>query len=256
MAESTEGRGASSGVHLFAADLHLDGGEVSRERLRALIRIAHAEGASLHLLGDVFHYWFGPRHLDHPMFHRELELLRGAVAIGVPVLIVPGNRDFLLDAEFSRATGVRLAADATELVVGGERVHLSHGDLFGVADVRYQRMRRLLHAPVVRWLASHLPAAIVGALARRLRRHSEHVVARKDAEVLAPDRPSIAALFTDGVDVVICGHFHQARDERFSPGEGGGRFRVLEPFEDHGYYLRARDGEWSEHRLAAAEEAA
>ncbi len=235
---------------LFAADLHLDGSEPARERLQQLLRVAHSEGADLYLLGDVFHYWFGRKHLALPMFRREIQLFRAMSSLGVSITIVPGNRDFLLDEAFTRETGVKVSGDSMLIELGGERVHLSHGDLFGLADVRYQRMRRVLHSAPIRRLAASLPAVVVNALARRLRRHSETVVLEKSPETLAPDRESIAALFSGtSIDVVVCGHFHEARDEAFPPSEGGGRFRILEPFEEHGYVLSASSAGWRERRL-------
>jgi len=184
------------------------------------------------------------------MYRRELHLLRATTALGTPVTIVPGNRDFLLDETFERWCGVRVAGDAIELQVSGERVHLSHGDLFGTADVRYQRMRRVLRSAPIRALARSLPARVVDGIARRLRRHSEVAVPRTDSATLSPDRKSIARLFQEGYSEVICGHFHREIDEEFSPSEGGGRFRVLEPFEVRGTVLTFGPEGWRMRRLS------
>ena len=233
----------------FAADFHLDGGEVARDRLVLLLRRAQREGAALYLLGDVFHYWFGPRHLRLPMYQREFDLLAGITGLGVPVTIVPGNRDFLLDDEFTARTGVAVSPDELELTWGGTKLHLSHGDLFGLADHRYQRMRKVLHSGAVHRLARSLPTFLIHMIARRLRRHSEKVVAEKSAETLAPDRGAIAEEMKAGTDVVICGHFHHAVNEAFPAEEGGGTFRVLEPYEEEGYVLEFSADGWTEHRL-------
>ncbi len=237
---------------LLAADLHLAGDEAPRERLRQLLALSRGENAPLFLLGDVFHYWFGRRHLSLPTVRREVHLLRAATALGPPITIIPGNRDFLLDAAFTAETGVRIAPDTLVIEVAGERIHLSHGDLFGLADVRYQRMRRVLRSAPVRWCARSLPTGVVDAIARRLRRHSETVVQSKSAETLAPDRQAVLAVLRTAIDVVVCGHFHQASDERFSYADGGGRFRILEPFEERGYVLSAGPEGWRERRLAEA----
>ncbi len=238
-----------SGRSIFAADLHLDGSERARERFRRLLRVALERDAAVFLLGDVFHYWLGPRHLALPMFRRELEILRGAVGLGTPITIVPGNRDFLLDAAFGEETGVHVAPDAIEIQLAGERIHLSHGDLFGSSDVKYLRMRRVLHSKPVRFAARTLPTFLVAAVARRLRRHSEEVVAQKSAETLAPDVDRVKELVAQGYSQVICGHFHHVRDEPLTEGGRSGRFRVLEPFEDHGYFLQGDASGWAEERL-------
>ncbi|MFQ5654237.1 MAG: hypothetical protein ACE5GW_05860, partial [Planctomycetota bacterium] len=64
----------------FVADLHLDGGETSRARLRRLLEHVTSWGASLYILGDLFHYWLGPRHLALPSYREELRLLSEATA--------------------------------------------------------------------------------------------------------------------------------------------------------------------------------
>ncbi len=238
-----------SGRCIFAADLHLDGTEPARENFRRLLQIAFARDAAVFLLGDVFHYWLGRRHLALPMFRRELEILRGAVGMGTPITIVPGNRDFLLDRAFGEVTGVLISAEAIEIQLAGERIHLSHGDLFGSADVKYLRMRRVLHSKSVRLAARTLPTFLVAAVARRLRRHSEEVVPQKSEETLAPDLNRVKELFDQGFSQVICGHFHQVRNEPLTNQDRSGRFRVLEPFEEHGYFLQGDAGGWSEERL-------
>jgi len=237
---------------LLAADLHLAGDETPRERLRRLLALSRDTGSDLFLLGDVFHYWLGRRHIHRPEVRREVELLRGASAVGPPITIVPGNRDFLLDESFASATGVRVAPPEIAVECAGLRLHLSHGDLFGLADVRYLRMRRALHSAPVRFLARSLPAPAVAAIAGRLRRHSERVVPRKSAETLAPDRGAVAAVLARGFDAVVCGHFHDRREERI-PGAGGeGLFRVLEPFEERGYALSLGIEGWAEHFVDAS----
>ena len=241
-----------AGRVLLAADLHLAGGPEPRERLRRLLALSRAEDASLYLLGDVFHYWLGRRHLARPEVRREVEILRGASAVGPPIAIVPGNRDYLLDDSFTRATGVRIAPAAIAVACAGLRLHLSHGDLFGLADVRYLRMRRALRSAPVRFLARSLPTPVIAAIAGGLRRHSERVVPRKSAETLAPDRAAVAAILAGGFDAVVCGHFHDRREERLPAAEGGGLFRVLEPFEVRGYALSLGPEGWREHFVAAA----
>jgi UDP-2,3-diacylglucosamine hydrolase len=222
---------------LLAADLHLRGDEEARERLRRLLALARAEGRHLYLLGDVFHTWLGQRHLDRTALRREVEILRGASAVGPPIAIVPGNRDYLLGEDFALATGVRVAGDAIAVECAGLRLHLSHGDLFGLADVRYLRMRRVLRSAPFRGLARILPGPLVGLIAARLRRHSARVVPKKSAATLAPDPGAVRAVLASGFDAVVCGHFHARREERIEVGGAERIFRVLEPFEERGSAL-------------------
>ncbi|MCA8960553.1 MAG: metallophosphoesterase [Planctomycetes bacterium] len=230
---------------LIAADFHLDGGEPGRDRLAALLELARAESAPLFILGDLFHYWFGRRHLELPMYAQEIALLADAVRSGVRAYVWPGNRDFLLDSVFSEATGIWVGGDETTVHLGRERVSVSHGDLFATADLHYQAMRQLVRSAPIRLLARHLPTRWVDRIAARLRRHSQRVVREKPAATLEPDRAAVLATLRAGADTVICGHFHQFHDERFPAELGGGRFLVLEPFEARGAYLRGSEDGWS-----------
>jgi UDP-2,3-diacylglucosamine hydrolase len=234
---------------MIAADLHLDGTARREIGLRRLLDAAQDRDADLFLLGDVFHYWFGRKHLSTAMYDRELDLLLEATRAGARIWLVPGNRDFLVEQDFERRTGVRVAGDTLDLEIDGERIHLSHGDLFSTSDVAYQRMRRLLRHRMVVFLAHRLPTPVVRAVATRLREHSAHVVAEKPAEVLQPDLAAVTEVLTRGYQTVVCGHFHECRDERLSTANGGGRFIILEPYEEHGFVMTRDDRGWGSTRL-------
>ena len=81
-------------------------------------------------------------------------------------------------------------------------------------------------------------------MAMRLRAHSARVVGVKTAQELEPDRGAVADLFRSGIDTVVCGHFHRWHDEVFAASEGGGRFVILEPFEERGFFLSYNGREW------------
>lgn len=236
---------------IFAADFHLAGeaDEAARSRFAALLTHAAEENARLLLLGDVFHYWYGRRHLAMPMYRRELELLKEATDRGLPIAIIPGNRDFLLDRTFTAATGVEVLGDDLALELGEERLHLSHGDLFATQDRGYLRLRRILRSRMILFFARYAPGFVVDALARRLRGHTARAVRTKPARLFDPDRTAVSRLFADGFDVVVCGHFHKHRDETFPEAEGGGRFVILEPFDEGGFILVHKEGRWETRRI-------
>lgn len=223
---------------LVAADFHLDGSADGREQLSALLDLADAESQTLLILGDLFHYWFGPRHLELDMYARELELLAAATGRGTPIHLIPGNRDFLLDRSFTQRTGISVGGDLLRIRVGEEWVHFSHGDLFSTADLHYQAMRHLIRSTPIRLLARVCPAVVADRVAARLRRHSERVVSEKSFTTLEPDIGEVYRHFREGNDVVVCGHFHRFRDEQLDGPAGRGRFLILEPFENDGAFLR------------------
>ena len=242
----------------IAADFHLAGHGRGLDAFRELLLRAAAASAQLYLLGDVFDAWYGPKHMRLDMYREELAALTAATTGGLSISIVPGNRDFLLETTFSERTGVEILGDAIELVLTGSNgrrhLHLSHGDLLATSDVRYQRMRRVLRWRIIPFLARALPEFLVRKIAARLRRHSENVVPKKSLATLEPDLSVVKSYLAHGCNTVVCGHFHRYRDEEVELEEGSGRssgrFIIVEPFEDRGFYL-VHDGEcWSEHRLS------
>src|SRR5690606_5290140 len=67
--------------------------------------------------------------------------LRRLTDAGVACAIMHGNRDFLLGQRFCEATGTRLLGDYERIVLFGQPVLLTHGDLLCTDDTRYMKLR-------------------------------------------------------------------------------------------------------------------
>ncbi|MDE0958702.1 MAG: UDP-2,3-diacylglucosamine diphosphatase [Planctomycetota bacterium] len=227
---------------IIAADLHCDGSARRLAMLEALLRSCRQLDASCYLLGDLFDVWLGPGQLALQQTRREVEALQRAVAANIDVVVIPGNRDFLLDEAFERATGVVVGGDHLLLETGDQRWHLSHGDLFGTADVGYQRLRKILRSGPFRMLVRHMPLLLCRALATFLRRRSRKSLQRKDPARIQPDLQVIGQLVESGFDQVVCGHYHRPSEEFLERGGSCGIFTVLEAFEDRGAHLFIEDG--------------
>lgn len=248
----SEGEQLTSERCAIAADLHLDGASEARDAFARLLQRCSESGADLFLLGDVFETWLGRRQLELPTYSQEIALLASATASGVRVVLIPGNRDFLLDDHFCAATGVLLGRDTLDLAIAGERLLLCHGDLFSTSDVAYQRLRRVLRSRFFRTLTRLLPAAALAALAKKLRKSSRTAIGRKDAQTLAPDLEAVGALIDEGFDQVVCGHFHHQRDQSIEGARRQGRFVVIEPFEEGGRYLWSEGGQFEERSVTGS----
>jgi hypothetical protein len=99
----------------FISDLHLTSGrpeinEIFFDFLRGPARAADA----LYILGDLFEYWAGDDDLADPLNARVASALAELCRSGVPVMLMHGNRDFLMLHGFERATTRRFVpASAT-----------------------------------------------------------------------------------------------------------------------------------------------
>ncbi|HRV81483.1 MAG TPA: UDP-2,3-diacylglucosamine diphosphatase [Planctomycetota bacterium] len=214
MVAHSAGRG-----RLFIADLHLT--DLDGKQVREFVEwLAGVELASdLWILGDLFEYWLGPAHLESPGFAPVIAALAKRSRGGGFTAVVPGNRDFLLDAAFEQATGVQLFAGGAGLSTEAGDWLLLHGDELCTRDRGYQRLRKVLRSRFTRWLARTMPGWCKRALAERLRRASRSAVPRKDPSKIAMQADAAReALQHAGATTLLCGHAHGFQHRELDPG--------------------------------------
>lgn len=213
---------------LIIADLHLDPAQPGPVD-RFLTWLSGLEGVPrLVILGDLFEYWIGPAQIEEN--DAVISALRFLVDGGTRIDLIPGNRDFLLDPSFERASGVRLAPDGLLAALPGSKevVLFLHGDELCTLDLAYQRMRWALRSRPIGFLAANLPKSLGRTIAAKLRRHSKKAVAAKPRETtLMQVEEAQNRLGAAGGQLLVCGHAHSFRDETLP---GGGRWLVLDAF--------------------------
>jgi len=214
---------------LVIADLHLDLAD-ERGGTAFALWLAKLQGVgTLAVLGDLFDAWVGPAQQRMPGAEEVLDALARLARAGTAVLVVHGNRDFLLDETFEERTGARVLRDGfTTLLADGSRAAFVHGDTLCTRDVDYQRLRRFVRSKPVTWLAPRLPLFVGTAIARRLRRASVSAVARKPEpeKAIQGDAADALSLAADA-ELLVCGHVHAFRDEILP---SGARWIVLDAF--------------------------
>ncbi len=209
---------------LLVSDLHIgsDGG-AALAHLRWAIAAAAAQRATLLVLGDLFDSYVSRAQVRHGVWREVAGLFARAVADGVPVAMLVGNRDFLLGDEFVAASRVQLSRGGLRGLLGGVDTLLLHGDELCQNDLPYQRAKRWLRQPWLRWLARHLPLRLAFAVAEKARRKSRMVVATGDQTRFLPSRAAVAAAFGNGAPRLVFGHIHRRAHGRL----GGGEYWVL-----------------------------
>ena len=174
--------------------------------------LLHTPADAVFILGDLFEAWVGDDCAVPGSFEAHCGQVLRAAGAAMDVFFMPGNRDFLVGADFLARCGVHPLADPTVLDFDGQRLLLTHGDLLCTDDVAYQQFRRQVRAP--EWQSAFLarPLAERQALARQMRERSEAhhaaqgVYAHIDAG-LAREWLHAAAART-----LIHGHTHQPGD--------------------------------------------
>lgn len=225
---------------LFLADLHLreQAPEVTRRLLALEPRLR--EAGAIYILGDLVEAWIGD---DAPIPTNLLPvfaLLRRLADAGIPVFFQHGNRDFLVGQRLARRFGFRLLPEEVVLDLYGRPVALAHGDQLCTDDEAYQRLRRRLRNPVVRFILLLLPLRVRRKLAAGLRDRSRRETGRKAAGIMDVNPGAVTALMQRlGVNILIHGHTH-----RPALHHGSGQLRaVLGDWEDGAVLLSAtKDG--------------
>ncbi|MCC7013718.1 MAG: UDP-2,3-diacylglucosamine diphosphatase [Planctomycetes bacterium] len=213
---------------LVVADLHLDvrPGAAPNADFERFVRVARG-APQLLVLGDLFDAWVGPAHAEVDAARRVIELLRDLTRGGTRVDVLAGNRDFLLEQRFERATGARVHPRGCIGRVAHQRLLFLHGDELCTLDLAYQRLKRVLRSGPLAWGLPRLPRPVALAIARRLRRASVQAVAGKPAlEKEQQGAEALRAARASGCTTLVCGHAHAFRDTR----EGGVRWVVLDAF--------------------------
>jgi UDP-2,3-diacylglucosamine hydrolase len=195
---------------LFVSDVHL-----SVERPSPVERFIHflateaPRADALYLLGDVFDLWLGDDDLRPP----NAEVLQALATIsrgGVPVYAMHGNHDFLLAEGFAHAAGCRLLPDPVVVHLYGERVLVSHGDVFCTDDHHYQEWRAFTRNRTAQAVFRNLPLALRRAYAALVRRTSRARTSLKPREIMDVNAGAVAAAMHEhGVRRLIHGHTHR-----------------------------------------------
>ncbi len=195
----------------FVSDVHLK--PESPEQRRPFVEFLNTQARgleALYLLGDIFDYWLGPRHLASEDYRDVLEEIRACVRSGVRVFFVPGNRDYFVERRFEEFTGVRVAGESVSIEVAGRRLFGAHGDFVFNRNPKYAAYRRLMRFGLMRSLYLALPRVVGRGIVRGFRRISVRTtppVRWSDEALLEGARP----FFRRGADVLVCGHIHAPR---------------------------------------------
>jgi len=195
---------------LFISDLHIDASrdDITEQLLRFLKTEANG-AAALYILGDLFESWIGD---DAPDAAQSAVIagLHELTSSGVPCFVMHGNRDFLLAAEFARASGARLLPDPLIATLYGEPVLVMHGDALCTDDRAYQRLRATVRDAA--WQRQFLALSIEArrALAGAARAGSQAHTAAMENTITDVNSDSVAAaLRAAGTATLLHGHTHR-----------------------------------------------
>jgi UDP-2,3-diacylglucosamine hydrolase len=217
------------------ADSHLSGPGGPSGPLVDQLRALPAQGCDrLILLGDIFQAWIGSPRFETADVLAVADALRDLRRRGIRVDYVEGNRDFFLkDSVYADAFDAVVLETSFE--AGGVRYLAVHGDGLNDRDWKYRFWRRLSKSRPVRFLVFNIPRRLahrmVHSTERRLSQTNfKHRAALPEAAI----RRYAERRLAEGHDVLLLGHFHEARTWQVR----GGEVRLLDA------WFRSRQVEW------------
>jgi UDP-2,3-diacylglucosamine hydrolase len=201
---------------IFISDLHLTAGDAETTRRFVEFLEGPARTArELFILGDLFEAWIGDDD-DDPRLEPIVAALKRLTDAGVACTLMHGNRDFLLGQRFCEDTGSRLLGDYERIVLFGQPVLLTHGDLLCSDDTRYMTLRAELRSAA--WQRDFLarPLAERRQIASDLRQLSATEIAGKDAYIMDVNQTTVERTMREhDVTLLVHGHTHRPAVHRF-----------------------------------------
>ena len=236
----------------FISDLHLC---AERPALTAVFERYLAGPArtasALYILGDLFEYWAGDDDLDDPLNTRVARQLATLADVGCRVFFMPGNRDFLLGADFARRAKLEILPEPALIPLGDRQALLCHGDSLCTDDIAYQAFRTQVRNPT--WQAQFLaqPLALRKQIIAGVRMKSEEAKSEKAAAIMDVNAASVAALLHEhGFPLLIHGHTHRPAEHRTNVDSHACERWVLADWRDENGEAKGEVLVWADGKLS------
>ena len=224
-------------TELFIADLHLSSERPAVcQAFLAFLEQRAPQTETLYILGDLFESWIGDDD-PSPLARQVMTALKRLTDRGTAVRLQPGNRDFLIGKRFCRQTGALLLPDEYIAQINGKPMLLMHGDSLCLQDEAYQKFRRKVRNPLIKWLLSHLPLKKRLQIAADWRARSMAANSNKADCIMDVSPEEVRRLMSHhGVDTLIHGHTHrpavhsqaESVNQRWVLGDWGQQAWVIE----------------------------
>ena len=175
----------------------------------------------LFILGDWFEVWLGDdmylsllkekRSEDEQMAHWLTPLIAKLKQLrinGCEILVMHGNRDFLLGQPFCNLFGGELISEPYTLPVGQQSYRLEHGDALCTDDKKYQFFRKIMRNRLTQWYLLNKSLEKRLAIADNMRKRSQQNNANKAAYIMDVNDEAVRQAITDS-GALLHGHTHR-----------------------------------------------
>lgn len=221
MKQSAQTEKAQPGtVALFISDLHLH--ESLPRTTQAFFDFLsnHALKAQrLYMLGDLFEFWAGDDDISTPYPQQIIAALKQVSDAGVSLYWMGGNRDFLVNRRFAKASGAKLLTDPHCISIAGRKLVLAHGDEQCTDDTSYMAWRAQVRQPEWQRTFLALPLGQRKSIIEGMRDRSRAANRQKSYDIMDVSTGAIIELFRkSGASVMIHGHTHRPALHEYTEG--------------------------------------
>ncbi len=194
---------------IFLSDAHLRRPEDKNYQLLLDFLDRQKDLDALFLLGDIFEFWIGYKHLAFTAYIPLLEKLRQLSESGTKLFFVEGNHDFHLGPYFTETLNCTVIPDQQLVDWDGQKILISHGDLLN-PDRNYQRLRSFWRSWPIKLLTRIIHPDLVWSFALWLANKSPK---NNPGNCHQDPTPYLIPFSeTSDSDIIICGHFHHPLD--------------------------------------------
>ena len=170
----------------------------------------------LFILGDWFEVWIGDdAYLTLSEDARQIHWLTPLIVklkklrvAGCEILVMHGNRDFLLGQPFCSLFGGELIYEPYYLTVGQQNYRLEHGDALCTDDKKYQFFRKMMRNRFTKWYLLNKSLTKRLAIADKLRQKSQQNNANKAAYIMDVNEDAVIQAVADN-NALLHGHTHR-----------------------------------------------
>lgn len=231
----------------FISDLHLTSDRLQVTNLfHEFLIDASPDAEAIYILGDLFEFWIGDDAVDVVGQSDVVSAIKHVTDSGTPVFFMPGNRDFLVGAEFEERTGSRVLSDPSRIELDGLSTLLMHGDSMCTDDTAHQQFRKLVNNPD--WQNEFLAMPVDRRIELALNARSQSALHKSmtSMEIMDVNQTAVESeMLQHDATIMIHGHTHRPG---IHPVEVDGRRStriVLGDWNAHNSVLRYESGVFS-----------
>ena len=192
---------------IFLSDAHLRQPQDRNYQLLLEFLNRQKQLDALFLLGDIFEFWLGYRHLVFSAYVPLLEQLRRLAEAGTQLYFVEGNHDFLMGDYFSATLRCTVITEQQIISWDNQKILLCHGDLIR-PNRSYRLLRGFWRSRLIRLLSRIVHPDLVWSFAIWLSNKSTKNDPNFTHRDPSPLLQAYATQQTPDCDIMVCGHFH------------------------------------------------